>query len=1131
MTKLKKDPIKLDMVDQVFKEQREMGVIQKIENLEQFKKLNKDHSFLAHMPVYRMSHPSTPCRLVFLSNVCEKSRNGTSMSHNQTIEVGPSLNSKISTAILFYRFDRKVLLFDLKKAFLQIQLYPEDSMKLAFLWYENVKSDPELCGFVMRRLTFGLRCSPAILMLALYKILILDVTNDGTEMIALKKSVYSLFYMDNSGVTADSSEYLFWAFNQLSSIFNPYGFKVQQVVSNDEDIQNHIDEVMSEKTEPEQNLLGLRWNTSEDSLSTKKLFLDPQASTKRTVLQTVAKHYDIYNIYGPVMNRARVFLHLLQSQVDLGWDTKLNPDQLKTWKNITRQANSTPEITIPRYVGSKTGSYSLVACTDASQAILGVVVYIIENETGRMSFLLSKYSMIDRSLKLKSIPNLELQAITLGVECLIELTNEMSGSDCVNPVKLTERQLLTDSLCCIGWLNSYNNTFDKMNKKSVFVQNRLEKIGAWCNQYPITFRYCAGALNPADCITRCLSHKQLSRSNYFSGPNLEKVDDSYDIFVPNPILSQVHCLTAVDDRQISTEAAPDITEASVKPDDFSSYDRLKASQKCVQKAVNVFKQKLKNVDRERYKDLHISSDGEIVRSTTKNLILADQKRYFSDVIDHFNSKSKKLKDIPVIVTQLNVFRDSDSILRVKSKLNRWSDRNEKSPILMSKNSALTKLIIKDVHQKLCHSGIHSVISHLRREFWVPNVFITVKKVLKTCTHCRRVNCRAMQLNQSPYREFRLNPSNIPFRQVFVDHLGPYEVRINNVKQKVWLLLFSCLWSRAVNLKICRDMTADTFIRAFQMHIYEYGTPELCLSDLGSSIVRGGELITQTLNEPAVREYLNTCNVQLLQFEQYPKGCHKLGGIVEAHVKIVKRIIYGAIRNSIMDYFDFELIVSQTIHLCNRRPISFKSGLRDCSTEHHIPDAITPEILLKGHELVSLNIIPELQNDHDNDPEWHPGDVSIDKNHAALLKARSFVNSLYHSEFLSNLEDQATNVKKRYVPVQHRPLQVGDVVLLKEINHKPNKYPMGIVRQVKINDLGESTEALIFKGSTHELVRRHVNSIVPLLTTEEQEADTSRDIVDPQTENQDQKVIKRASARKAALSAREKVRSDYEEGLT
>ena len=159
------------------------------------------------------------------------------------------------------------------------------------------------------------------------------------------------------------------------------------------------------------------------------------------------------------------------------------------------------------------------------------------------------------------------------------------------------------------------------------------------------------------------------------------------------------------------------------------------------------------------------------------------------------------------------------------------------------------------------------------------------------------------------------------------------------------------------------------------------------------------------------------------------------------VKLVKRLIYGSMGKNCLTHFDFEYLVFQTIHLVNRRPVAFRESLRDTNLEEDIPAPITPEILLKGYELSSLNIIPDLQPveldptfDISHDPTKH-----IKDSYSKLRKVRGKLIELYNNEFLTQLVQQATNLKDRYKPVSHHKLQMGDIVLLKEPLLKPSNF--------------------------------------------------------------------------------------------
>ena len=321
LKKLSKNKEYLQLMDDNVKEQIKLGFIEKVDNLEQFLQEHPQHSFLPHMGVFSLDHQSTKCRIVFLSNLCDPVGNGKmSVSHNQAIWPGLCINQKLSTSLLLLRFDHYLLCFDLKKAFLQIALNESDQNKLLFFWFRNIKKgDFTIEAYRNIRLSFGLRCSPTLLMVALFKILMLDTDNDDEYIKDLKKLIYSLIYMDNGAVTMNEHCSLKSAYNQLNSNFNPYKFELQQYVTNDKALQEEIDELVAGSTPDNVKLFGLKWDRVNDTLSTQKLMLDISANTKRLVLKTIAMNFDPYNFNGPVLNRARLFMHRLQIDKSLGW--------------------------------------------------------------------------------------------------------------------------------------------------------------------------------------------------------------------------------------------------------------------------------------------------------------------------------------------------------------------------------------------------------------------------------------------------------------------------------------------------------------------------------------------------------------------------------------------------------------------------------------------------------------------------------------------------------------------------------------------------------------------------------------------------------------------------------------------
>ena len=231
------------------------------------------------------------------------------------------------------------------------------------------------------------------------------------------------------------------------------------------------------------------------------------------------------------------------------------------------------------------------------------------------------------------------------------------------------------------------------------------------------------------------------------------------------------------------------------------------------------------------------------------------------------------------------------------------------PILLPTDSDVTILIIRNMHEKLGHAGIYSVLKQLRNRFWIPKYFSAIKKILNKCIACRKMNALPIKLSQNSYKDFRVSPNTEPFSSIFIDYIGPMEIKLNGIKSKVWLWIATCLWSRAVNIKICRTADVRDFLRAVQLHIYDYGIFNFCAADQGSQIKCGANLISTFLNEFETKSFFESYGINEVIFQNYPKGNSALGSLVESCVKMVKHLIFKSIKSNVLDYFDFESLIT------------------------------------------------------------------------------------------------------------------------------------------------------------------------------------------------------------------------------
>ena len=794
----------LQMTDEVFKEWQNMGVIERIPNFDQFLQENPNCSFVPHMSVFRKDKESSPCRVVYLANICESTKGGLkTMSHSQVISSGPNLNSKILTNLILLRFDKFLLIFDIVKAFLNISIPTNDQNKLVLLWYSDVtRKNFTVTPFKTKRVPFGLPCSPALLMSALYKILIQDV-DDDVELMESKRLMYSLAYMDNIAYSSPSEKSIKFVYDNVKDIFGKYCFDLQQFASN----EKNVSKIWSHNSSDTVNLLGMHWNTSNDTISMKKLNLNANAKTKRQCLQTLAENFDPFQINTPILNRARIFVHDLQCDKSLSWDDDISKSKIADWKNLSSQVNSSHPIHFPRYLGDRKSSFDLLCFTDASKKMYGYVIYLRENISNRVSLLCSKSKLVNTQLSGKGVPTLEFQALTYGLESMINIYSELTDSRLAVRIKFNSLILYTDSMVSLSWLRSYHCQLEKrQSKTSIFIMNRLNQIGKICERHSVTFKFIEGCFNPADVMTKPISHKLLMRSNYISGPECiyDAAQDSViSVTLPDKTFKIQNLTCSLELKMYHL----------IPIDRFSSLDKLLNAYCYVFKFIH----KLKSRVEAKRNDSFVFVPYNYRSKALDYILWVDQNLHFSKIFNFFSLTPKNVKDIPNLVNQLNIAPDGNNLLRVYSKFFRKSSKTRNNPILLSKNSQLTRLIILSMHCKLSHIGRYTLLSELRKVYYVPSFYSVVKKVIKSCIFCKRLNERAINLNQSPYREFRGNPPPIPYQTIFLDYIGPFLVKDGTEKNKVWLLCVSCCWSRSINLIICRSLTVDEFRIALQLH--------------------------------------------------------------------------------------------------------------------------------------------------------------------------------------------------------------------------------------------------------------------------------------------------------------------------
>ena len=134
----------------------------------------------------------------------------------------------------------------------------------------------------------------------------------------------------------------------------------------------------------------------------------------------------------------------------------------------------------------------------------------------------------------------------------------------------------------------------------------------------------------------------------------------------------------------------------------------------------------------------------------------------------------------------------------------------------------------------------------------------MKKVVHECSHCKKFRVKALPAPaKSLLPEIRSQLTE-PFAYTGVDFAGPIVYRDSKkTTAKAYVALFTCSATRAVHLKLCKDLTADEFKRTMKEFVARRGTPRMMVSDNGKTFMATSKWLKKLKKNEELTNYLIT----------------------------------------------------------------------------------------------------------------------------------------------------------------------------------------------------------------------------------------------------------------------------------
>ena len=391
------------------------------------------------------------------------------------------------------------------------------------------------------------------------------------------------------------------------------------------------------------------------------------------------------------------------------------------------------------------------------------------------------------------------------------------------------------------------------------------------------------------------------------------------------------------------------------------------------------------------------------------------------------------------LAHLSPFCDEQGLKRVGGRLGKAPlSEPTRHPVILHANSEITRMIIADAHQRVLHSGLERTLCEIRLKYWIQKMRSTVKKQLWRCAFCRKRRASPQPPRMAELPEARFDMRR-PFSTIGLDYLGPLTVKKFRKTEKRYVLLITCLATRAIHLEMAASMDTDCFIMALRRFIARRGKPHTIYSDNGTNLVGGERELREAVNQWNQDQITDALSQRNIKWVFLPPAAPHMGGSWERLVASVKRALRVVLGNQCVSEDVLLTALTEVEFMINGRPLTYvSSDPQDC-------EPLTPNNFLLGISDGRDGLPPGVFNDHDliGQRRWRQTQILADH-----LWRR------WRQEYLPFL---AARQKWR---VENKNLQVDDVVIMIDDNTPRGYWPLGRITQVFLGSDGRVRSAAV-----------------------------------------------------------------------
>ena len=1026
------------------------------------------------LPLHIVFHPNKPTK----PRCCH---DGRSKLHgvclNDHLLTGPDLLNDLLGVIFRFRLKKVTLSADIKGFFHQVYVDKRDVHVFKFWWYDDEGCNhPKLS--MLKVHVFGAKSSPTVCTFVLRhhgQVMRDQISPEVAE------AIIRAFYVDDFLASYDDVTTARRVRKELTEVMKKGGFELlkwnsshpaalDDDPSDDDDTWDMRDATDSNSDE---KILGVKYSFRSDEfffrVKLEKVLVEVR--TKRQMLKAIASCFDPLGLISPFLLIARLMFQTATRDKSRGWDDELPADLQREFKKWQLQFAELSEFRIPRWTSSERTrgvEPQLHLFGDSSKTGYGFCVYrrAQRDQTVDMRFVYGKSRVIpaeaEKTRHHDSIPRFELTAsrvVANFYEKYLAQAGETYG----------RVFFWTDSTCAL------NQIRDRKLRHETFVANRLSVIRAKTDVRD--WHYVNTKDNPADIASRGLKASDKKEWDiYHFGPIFLRDPE----WIP-PARSEIVSIaaTAGEEDGAPPPPPPPHPEAWVlliaeRTNAWCKKTRLLAR---VTQCARIWREKSRRGIRgapgaagaangrdEPLSLPMLSVDS--VRKAEVVLLKEIQRKHFEREMNFLienrvsdpNSRSEiKLKTSKL--RKLNCFLDRDGLIRSGTRLLNAESLtfNTRCPIVLPKGDEHVNALIHTQHVAHGHAGAAHTQNALRKRFMIISDGQAVRSVIHKCVKCQRNFKAPARQQMAPLPADRLEIGHA-FQVTGIDGFGPYELKNRRQKKKTWVIIFTCMKTRAVHFEIVESLSSPAFVNALIRFQARHPGVRKLYSDCGTNFVGAAKMIEAAVDRIATAGEEATTPVAALEWLFLPPRASHRGGVWERVIGMTKRILASLLGKGDVDVDVFRTVIAQAEFILNSRPLTH------LSSDATDTEALTPlHVLHPGVDFIADPMMTQV------------GGASAAECRYAHQRSIHLVHGFWkrwRQDYLSTLK---TRAKWEHT---HTDLKVGQLVLLIDELKERNAWKLGRITEVEGSD-GRVRTVTLSVGPTHRPFKRDVTKVVAL----------------------------------------------------